>query len=234
MTLLIKLLTAHLIGDFFLQPQQWVKKKESNKLKSPQFYLHILIHAILLVLILWDMSLWIPIVLITSSHFIIDMTKLFVQNHKNKRLLFFTDQLLHIIVIVTVYLTYTHTSISLRQITSAQNQLLLFCLLFLTMPVSIMMKTICSKWDIEELTKDNESLKDAGQYIGILERILVFLFIINNHWEAVGFLVTAKSVLRFGDLRESKHRKLTEYVLIGTLLSFGIAVVTGLLYLRYI
>ena len=49
-----------------------------------------------------------------------------------------------------------------------------------------------------------------------------------NHWEAVGFLITAKSVFRFGDLKESKHRKLTEYILIGTLISFGIAIITGI------
>lgn len=77
----------------------------------------------------------------------------------------------------------------------------------------------------------NESLKDAGMYIGILERILVFVFVILDHWEAVGFLITAKSVFRFGDLKESKERKLTEYILIGTLISFGIAILVGILYL---
>jgi hypothetical protein len=92
------------------------------------------------------------------------------------------------------------------------------------------MKTIFAKWNISKLTENNESLKDAGAYIGILERLLVFIFIIVNHWEAVGFLITAKSVFRFGDLKESKHRKLTEYILIGTLISFGIAIVVGLLF----
>ena len=92
------------------------------------------------------------------------------------------------------------------------------------------MKTIFLKWDINKLIESNESLKDAGKYIGILERILVFVFIITDHWEAVGFLITAKSVFRFGDLKESKNRKLTEYILIGTLISFGIAILIGLLY----
>jgi hypothetical protein len=92
------------------------------------------------------------------------------------------------------------------------------------------MKTIFLKWNISELTKNHESLKDAGKYIGILERILVFIFIILNHWEAVGFLITAKSVFRFGDLKESKDRQLTEYILIGTLISFGIAITTGIIY----
>jgi hypothetical protein len=59
---------------------------------------------------------------------------------------------------------------------------------------------------------------------------LVFAFVVSNNWEAVGFLLAAKSVFRFGDLKESKDRKLTEYVLIGTLLSFGIALFLGILF----
>ncbi len=43
------------------------------------------------------------------------------------------------------------------------------------------------------------------------------------------FLMAAKSVLRFGDLREAKDKGHTEYVLIGTLLSFGLALATGLI-----
>ena len=94
------------------------------------------------------------------------------------------------------------------------------------------MKIIFSKWNITKLTKNNESLKDAGKYIGVLERLLVFIFILAGHWEAVGFLITAKSVFRFGDLTASKERKLTEYILIGTLISFGIAVTVSLIYLN--
>ena len=48
----------------------------------------------------------------------------------------------------------------------------------------------------------------------------------------VGFLITAKSILRFGDVKESTQRKLTEYIIIGTFMSFGwglaIAVLTQL------
>lgn len=63
----------------------------------------------------------------------------------------------------------------------------------------------------------------------MLERLFVFLFFMMNQWIAIGFLITAKSVFRFGDLRHSKDRKLTEYILIGTLTSFGFAFITGLI-----
>jgi hypothetical protein len=230
MILLIKLLLAHFIGDFFLQPEKWVAEKEQKKLKSPKLYIHVGIHVLLTLVILWDTSLW-PIVLIIGiSHFIIDATKLLFQQENTKRLWFFIDQLLHIIVIAICYFSFSENPLSIQNIITKNNLLLLVCLLFLTIPVSIIMKVIFAKWNIEELTKNNQSLEDAGKYIGILERILVFIFILFNHWEAVGFLITAKSVFRFGDLKESKHRKLTEYILIGTLISFGIAILTGIIY----
>ena len=84
------------------------------------------------------------------------------------------------------------------------------------------------EWSKSIHSEGDKSLKNAGKYIGVLERLLVFLFIITNHWEGVGFLLAAKSVFRFGDLKESKERKLTEYILIGTLLSFAIAIIAGI------
>ncbi|WP_027124801.1 DUF3307 domain-containing protein [Gelidibacter mesophilus] len=232
--ILIKIILAHLIGDFFLQPYSWVKEKEEKKLKSPKLYLHVLIHIVLLFLILWDVSKWPLILIIGISHFIIDALKLTLQKKKTIRILFFVDQVLHILVILAVYWIFEANTVDLDAIITDQTLLLLTCILFLTIPVSIIMKTIFLKWNISKLTEGNESLKDAGKYIGILERVLVFVFVILNHWEAVGFLITAKSVFRFGDLKESKERKLTEYILIGTLISFGIAILIGLLYLMSI
>lgn len=234
MMLLIKLLLAHLLGDFFLQPQKWVKEKEKKKLKSGKLYLHVLIHIVMTALLLWDWKLWPIIIVIGVSHFIIDATKLLIQKKKTKRSLFFIDQLLHIIVILICYFIFSEYNFDLTYLFTEETTLLITCLLFLTIPVSIIMKTIFLKWNISELTKNSKSLQDAGKYIGILERLLVFVFIISNHWEAVGFLITAKSVFRFGDLKESKDRQLTEYILIGTLISFGIAIITGVIYSLYL
>ena len=234
MILLIKLFLAHLIGDFVFQTKNTIKQKRKKKLKSPALYIHIAIHFALLMLLLWDMSLWPIILTITISHFIIDVLKLKFQTKKTKRLWFFLDQLLHIFMIFMAYFLFTDNRFELSIIFTETNLLLITCVLFLSQPVSIIMMAIFSKWNIEKLTSGNESLKDAGRYIGMLERLLVFIFIISDHWEAVGFLITAKSVFRFGDLKESKQRKLTEYVLIGTLISFGIAILTGLLYLHLI
>ena len=232
MMIILKLILAHLIGDFFLQPQKWVKDKEVKKLKSVWLYVHVAVHIALMFLIIWDLS-YIPLILsIGLAHLIIDGLKLILQRKKTKRLFFFIDQLLHLISILALTILLNQGEIEFNLTISAAHLLLFICLAFLTLPTSIIMKTIFSKWNISKLTKDNESLKDAGKYIGVLERLLVFIFIIVGHWEAVGFLITAKSVFRFGDLTASKERKLTEYILIGTLISFGIAIVISLLYLN--
>src|SRR5690606_28564595 len=105
--------------------------------------------------------------------------------------------------------------------------------LWLGPPVSIIMKVLLSQWEpytgnaVEAI--ETPSLQNAGKIIGMAERILTFIFILAGQWAAIGFLITAKSVFRFGDLKAGRDRKLTEYILIGTLLSFGIVVVTGII-----
>lgn len=64
--------------------------------------------------------------------------------------------------------------------------------------------------------------------IGWTERTLIFLLIITSNLAAVGFILTAKSIFRYVDLKDSKDKKKTEYILIGTLLSFAFAVTIGL------
>ena len=233
MTLIIlKLILAHLIGDFFLQSQKWVKDKEKKKLKSVWLYVHVIVHIALMFLFIWDLS-YTPLILgIGALHLIIDGIKLTFQRKKTKRLFFFIDQLLHIISIVGLSLLLYTDDFDFSWTLDNRLILLIICVAFLTKPTSIIMQIIFSKWNISKLTKDNESLKDAGKYIGVLERLLVFIFIVVGHWEAVGFLITAKSVFRFGDLTASKERKLTEYILIGTLISFGIAITISLIFLN--
>lgn len=77
-----------------------------------------------------------------------------------------------------------------------------------------------------------EGLPQAGAIIGNLERALAYLFILSGQPQNIGFLLAAKSVLRFGAAKE--QRGVSEYVIIGTLMSFGwaIAVSMGVLALR--
>ncbi|WP_278379930.1 DUF3307 domain-containing protein [Chryseobacterium arthrosphaerae] len=226
----IKLILAHLLGDFILQPNSWVADKEHYKLKSKFLYLHVLIHTVLSLVFLWDLQLWWVAVLVGISHFIIDAAKLSFQTLKTKKSWFFIDQLLHILVIAGISFYFGEFNFSFLQ--NQEFLKILMAALFLTTPASVFIKILLSSWTPAPdgpNTIQTESLTSAGKYIGILERLLVFTFIMVNHWEGVGFMVAAKSVFRFSDLAQAKQRKLTEYVLIGTLLSFGLAVLTGII-----
>jgi len=226
----IQLILAHLLGDFVLQPNSWVSDKENKKLKSKYLYFHVLIHIVLSLIFLWNLELWWIAVFVGITHFIIDACKLSFQNIKNKKRWFFIDQALHILVIAGVSFYFNEFDF---QFLKDQNLLkTAMSALFLTSPASIFIKILLSSWTPVPETQTSlqtDSLSSAGKYIGILERLLVFTFIMVNHWEGVGFMVAAKSVFRFSDLAQAKQRKLTEYVLIGTLLSFGMAVLTGIL-----
>lgn len=225
------LILAHLLGDFLLQPTSWVADKERKKERSIYLYFHILIHIVLVLILLWDLQLWWIAAIIGVTHFFIDLAKLRLQTPKNKRTWFFADQLLHILVIVLLSVFY-YPYFKWEDFFNHENLKLISAVVFLTVPSSIIIKTLISIWTpvtVDHSKVRTESLVNAGKYIGILERLLVFVFIIVNHWEGVGFMIAAKSVFRFSDLAEAKQRKLTEYVLIGTLLSFGIAVLTGIL-----
>lgn len=226
----LPLILAHLIGDFILQPQSWVADKEAKKLKSKFLYFHILIHFILSFVFLWNVDFWWIALLVALSHFIIDACKLIFQNAANKKKWFLIDQILHLAVILG--LSFYIEMPDFTSYFTEENFKILAAVIFLTTPASIFIKILLSSWSPiaqEENSVQTESLTNAGKYIGILERLMVFTFIAVNHWEGVGFMVAAKSVFRFSDLAQAKQRKLTEYVLIGTLLSFGMAVFAGIL-----
>jgi hypothetical protein len=228
--LLIKLFLAHILGDFVLQPASWVKDKQLKKQRSPYLYLHGLTHAlILLVLLRFDMQYLTGIILIVVSHLIFDLIKSHLALTINTRILFFGDQLAHLAVIAAVVYLYYPYPLDFNILYSPKALLLVTALATNTFVTSAIMKVIISKWDISDEDSD-ASLQHAGKYIGMLERLFVFGFVVMNQWQALGFLIAAKSIFRFGDLSRSRDRKLTEYILIGTLLSFGFALIIALGY----
>lgn len=230
MIFIVKLILAHILGDFLLQPNSWVKAKEEKKGLAWQLYVHTLIHGLLSLLILFDITDWKLAVTVGFSHLIIDYIKLKFQTQNSKITWFIVDQILHLAVILILGLCWINKEKELLELLFSNSFIILAtAVFFLTQPVSIIMSVLTKPWSDSIPNEREQSLKNAGRYIGILERLLVFLFICTNHFEAVGFLLATKSVFRFGDLKESKERKLTEYILIGTLLSFGIALCVGLL-----
>ena len=78
----------------------------------------------------------------------------------------------------------------------------------------------------------HQGLKQGGYVIGCLERTLVFIFVLADQLTAVGVLIAAKSVLRFGEIKDAGQRKTAEAIIIGTFASFGWALVAASLTAR--
>jgi hypothetical protein len=232
MIILIKLMFAHLLGDFVLQPRSWVKAKESNKLFSWRLYVHVLVHGLLVLLVLGSWQYWLLALLIMTLHFVVDVLKIYAQNEQSRTRWFIIDQSLHVIGIVILWFVWFKPNINLAAWFNNQSiWLFATALLFLTFVAGVVVQVLMSRWTDTLNDLQDGSLAHAGRYIGMLERLFVFVFIVVGQWQAIGFLLGAKSVFRFGDLKESKNRQLTEYILIGTLLSFAIAVSTAMLVL---
>jgi len=231
LNLLLRLLVAHLLTDFVLQPTAWVNQKKQKKHRSAKLYLHVLVAGATAYLFsgLWH-NWWLPLVIMVT-HFFIDLWKL----HRPENVLYFIiDQLLHVLVIVALW---TAISFNLHAVGSyltalAQNTrvwLVVTGYVLVTWPLGIIIGMATDKWRIAaEVSKDG--LQKAGVWIGFFERLLILTFILSNQFAAVGFLIAAKSILRFSD-KENTQKK-TEYVLIGTLMSFAAAVIIGIVIAR--
>jgi hypothetical protein len=82
-----------------------------------------------------------------------------------------------------------------------------------------------SKGKTEAPEYETSEEERTGELLGILERWLILVFVLNHNFEAVAFVLAAKSVARFSALDD---KDFAEYYLLGTLASVGIAVVTGI------
>ena len=229
MSLLIKWILAHLIGDFLLQSKSWIEKKEQHRWRSGVLYLHAAIHFFLVLLFTWDISIWYAAAIIGLSHLMIDATKLQFQTPETKPAWFFTDQLLHLAVIFFLWIGIYQPDITGLIAWDLHIWAIITAIAFLTVPASSIIDHTMSRWSDSIEEEGSGSLQNAGKYIGILERLFIFISILAGYWQTVGFLLAAKSIFRFGDLTNARDRILTEYILIGTLISFAIAMGTALL-----
>lgn len=230
-SILLRLIFAHILSDFFLQSNWIVRRKTAQNSKRWLFLtLHSLIHAVVAYVLVAQWSMWYIPVILFVTHFIIDTVKSSMSNDKPS--IFLLDQAAHLIVIVALWLSIIPESAgtvvdSLIQSLPGNTWLLLIAYTLMLRPASILMSLLLKRWTVA--SAEGQSLPEAGKWIGYLERIMILTFIITGNIEGVGFLLAAKSVFRFGDLNKAKDIKTTEYVMIGTMTSFAIAIIVGLL-----
>lgn len=72
-----------------------------------------------------------------------------------------------------------------------------------------------------------EDTNRAGRWIGVLERLLVYVLVISGQAAAAGIVVAAKSILRFPEISSEPKQIAPEYVLVGSLASWLLAFAAG-------
>lgn len=147
--------------------------------------------------------------------------------------LFIVDQIAHIAVIVAIGLCMNQNIEEIKNwfntIFQPSNDLIIVitAVVILLNPTGIVIGKITESF--RQQFNSNDSLKKAGRYIGNFERLLILIFILSNQFEAVGFLLAGKSILRISIDSDDDGRKKSEYVLVGTLISFFAAIIVGLI-----
>lgn len=229
--ILLKLITAHVIGDFFLQTDKICEGKYAKGVKQFAYLaIHSGINALLAYILVGLWNCWeIPIV-VFFTHYLIDFVKSVVGN--SSVWLFITDQLAHLAVItgLWVWLTDADLCVVSDWLSDYRIWIVVLCYMLAMKPASILLGTFLAKWT--PINNDKNSLPNAGAWIGYLERVLIMTFMLVGCMEGIGFLLAAKSIFRFGELTKAKEVKITEYVMIGTLSSFTIAILLGSIALR--
>ncbi len=235
MPILYKLIIAHLLADFFLFTGKWIQERDRNRFRSWHLYVHGLIHFISLMLFVPHVDFLGYAAGITLSHIIIDGLKPDSDRASGKTWIFIGDQLLHLMVLMIAWGMYADIRLGniIGQYPFVHWEILIGFVL-LTNPVRFLIGSLMSNFSQSMETNPSSEMQsfkgmvNAGTWIGIIERVLILIFILADQWGAIGAMLGAKSIFRFGDLTRAKDLHLTEYVLIGTMLSYGIAIITGL------
>jgi len=246
-TIFIQLLLAHILADFVFQTNSMVKNKKSAGLMSLHFWYHILLSGALTYIILmrWC-NVEVPLFIIITHGFLdywkirqeakIDTYNSQQQNSSNKKTAtrpFLLDQFFHLLVILIAWLYLTSSFNQIipfikALVSDISNLTIVTALTLIIWPVGLAIGKITEPFRNELTPNQDDSLSKAGTYIGVFERILTFIFVMLGQFAAIGFLIAAKSVLRISKDGETEARKKTEYVLIGTLMSFTMAIIIGL------
>ena len=146
----------------------------------------------------------------------------------SETILFTFDQAIHIFVILICWAYYFNIfpklgDAMLLPFTNFNISLLLFSYILVTTPYGYFIGLTTKRF--QNKTNDETLADQNGFYIGIFERLIILTFMILGQYSAIGVLITGKSIIRFSAKNEDIK---SEYVLLGTMISYGITIITGI------
>ncbi len=214
----IALLLGHVLGDFVVQTRAMVE----NKTRARMFLLHGVMVLIMTMAATGQIARW-ELLALAAAHMAIDAVKTYLAPHNIAA--FLADQGAHLITLIATAtlvpdLWATGLWVALPDAFIALMALLTGAIIATRaggFAVGLLMAPMAEQIDAN-------GLPSGGKLIGLLERGLIYVMILAGQPAGIGFLIAAKSVLRF---EATSDEKKAEYVIIGTLASFGWAMITA-------
>lgn len=232
--LFLLLLTAHMLGDYYLQSPRTAEKKRT---RYPALLLHCLLYALPFALLLFLLPLQPHAYLLCAAaallHWLIDSLKFLWERSASKKVppaqAFLIDQGLHLICLLMLAYLMAVQGLSLRLPAAMASVFLvtgmvpysLFkwgcILLCIGKPSNIFIRQSVALCRGKGTAESTDKGLRAGRYIGTIERLIILIFLAIEQYSAIGLVLTAKSIARYEKI--SKSQDFAEYYLLGTLLS---------------
>jgi hypothetical protein len=195
--MVVAMLLAHLVGDFILQWDRLALWK-SRELKGVVF------HGLLILVVTWvftlpfDPAWWQGVLFISITHFIIDVTQLYVKFRIPAIVRFLVDQTFHLLMIFIAltwggYLnpaTPVHDLIASINATPYLSALLGYA--FITMPTWVLLK-----FTIYALVKrcPPDFPEGPNKFVGIAERLMIATLIAFGQFLLIPLVVLPRLIL---------------------------------------
>lgn len=229
----LQLYLAHLVADFLLQPDWIARRKTEIRPLAAHAGIH-LVCATAAVNLGLDRRVATAIVAVALVHTLLDYAK--ARFSGDGWLAFTTDQAAHLMVVAlaSIWLTASWSGVIAIIRTTAMNPLVyLYACAYVAVVFGggYFVQKVTQSF-LATMQTDMAQLKpglpNAGKYIGWVERILILTFIVGGYEAAVGFLLAAKALVRYPEIKEDTRGHFAEYFLVGTLTSVGLALIAGI------
>lgn len=243
---------AHLLTDFVFQTHRLVEQKRQGKFFA--YFLHGLTHYLSAMVLV---SFFLPgsglsvrthlvILALTLAHLFLDLAKIRLTQKSfasDGAVAYVSDQLLHFISVAFAAwllapgLSFTEVVALLGQARALPSKLLLIPVIYVGVIfgggylIRALTRPLAKSINLEQPEKGGEPMQNAGLYIGWLERFLLLTALLLQSPGTAGLILAAKAIARYPEFK-SEH--FAEYFLIGTLLSFSIAVLGGVVLARVV
>lgn len=229
------LVIAHLLGDFYFQTDVMAEKKQSS---FGMLLLHCLVYTVVIYImicaLMGEVTAYLRMALIIGgSHIFIDCMKIEIEKKyiNGKAIFFVVDQIIHIIVLYCAYLNLEIKNFLNLGIYEVNVVAIIISILICGKPAAIIISLVLdmlnnSVQQSQTISGQGQNYLKVGSWIGILEREIILILGILRQYEAIGFVLAAKSLARHRQLNDPDF---AEKYLVGTLLSSLIALICAII-----